>query len=160
MWMFWVCWLFPTWYEVDCSQLVSWFDSYQLQLVYLTVENHPTRNLQHEIPKTAFDTSISHSTFSIHCADLFMFLLFSCIFTILEIIRHTILKMYFFLPSSVLKWLHENSPVLIFFLMQADMTAVTMQSRKNASNEVRQQSTTKAILWVKNINELFGQPNM
>lgn len=40
------------------------------------------------------------------------------------------------------------------------MTAVTMQSRKNASNEVRQQSTTKAILWVKNINELFGQPNM
>lgn len=69
--------------------------------------------------------------------------------------------MYFFLPSSVLKWLRENSPVLIFlFLMQADMTAVTMQSRKNASNEVRQQSTTKAILWVKNINELFGQPNM
>ena len=29
------------------------------------------------------------------------------------------------------------------------MTAVTIQSRKNASNEVRQQSATRTILWKK-----------
>ena len=44
--------------------------------------------------------------------------------------------------------------------MQAAMTAVIMQSRKNASNEVRQQSTTRGMLWVKKINELFGQPSI
>ena len=31
-----MCWLFPTWYNINCYQLMSQFDRYQLQLVYLT----------------------------------------------------------------------------------------------------------------------------
>ena len=41
---------------VDCSQLMSRFDRYQLQLVYPTVEHRPARNLQHETSQTTFDT--------------------------------------------------------------------------------------------------------
>ena len=53
-------------------------------------------------------------------------------------IKHNMPKMYF-LPSSILKWLHKNSPILIYiyFLMHDDMTAVTMQSNKIPSNEVK-----------------------
>ena len=63
------------WYNVDCSQLVSRLDCCPLQLVYLTVEHHTQRNLQHE----TFDTCkrlltrlLSHSTFSILCTKLFL----------------------------------------------------------------------------------------
>ena len=42
--------------------------------------------------------------------------------------------------------------------MHSDMTANTMQSNKIVSKEVRQLSTTRAILW-KKPNKLFGQPN-
>ena len=42
--------------------------------------------------------------------------------------------------------------------MYADMTAVTIQSNKIVSNEFRQLSTTRAIIW-KKPNELFGQLN-
>ena len=57
------------WYNIDCSQLMSWFDHCQLQLVYRTVEHHPVRNLQHEISQNTFTHSISHSTFSTHCTS-------------------------------------------------------------------------------------------
>ena len=40
----------------------------------------------------------------------------------------------YFLPSSILTWLHKNSPIFIF-LMHADTTAVTMQSNKIVWNE-------------------------
>ena len=36
------------------SQLMSQFDRYQLQLVYLTMEHSPARNLQHETSQTTF----------------------------------------------------------------------------------------------------------
>ena len=55
IWIFLVCWLSPAWYNVDCSQLTSWLDHYQLQLVYPTMEHHPVRNLQHEISLTTSD---------------------------------------------------------------------------------------------------------
>ena len=55
IWIFWVCQLSPTCYNTDCSQLMSLFDRYQLQLVYPTVEHHPVRNLQHETSQTTFD---------------------------------------------------------------------------------------------------------
>ena len=46
--------------------------------------------------------------------------------------------MLHFLPSSILNWLHNNSPILIkFFLMHTDMTANTIQSNKIVSNEVK-----------------------
>ena len=47
IWLFWVCWLTPVWYNVDCYQLMSWFNLCQLQLVYLTMEHGLARNLQH-----------------------------------------------------------------------------------------------------------------
>ena len=34
IWIFCVGWLSPKWYNVDCSQLMSRSDHYQLQLVY------------------------------------------------------------------------------------------------------------------------------
>ena len=55
IWTFWVCWLSPKWRNVDCSQLMSWFDCYQLQLVYPTREPDPGRNLQQETLQTSFD---------------------------------------------------------------------------------------------------------
>ena len=52
IWIFWVCWLS---HNVDCSQLMSWFHCYQLQLVYLTVEQRSARNLWHKTSQTTFD---------------------------------------------------------------------------------------------------------
>ena len=52
IWIFWVCQLSLMWYNVDCSQLMFQFDCYQFQLVYLTVDLHPVRNLQHETLRT------------------------------------------------------------------------------------------------------------
>ena len=37
-----------TWCNIDCSQLMSWSNCYQLQLVYPTLEHCPVKNLQHE----------------------------------------------------------------------------------------------------------------
>ena len=55
IWIFWVCHLSSVWYNVDCSQLMSLFDQSQLQQVYLTVEHHPARHLQHKTLQTTFD---------------------------------------------------------------------------------------------------------
>ena len=44
----------------------------------------------------------------------------------------------FSLSSSILKWLHKISPILISFLkMNAEMAVVTIQSNKIVSNEVK-----------------------
>ena len=48
IWIFRVCWISPAWYNVYCFQLMYRFDCYQLQQVYLTMECHSIRNLQHE----------------------------------------------------------------------------------------------------------------
>ena len=89
------------------------FDCYQLQLVYSAMEHCPARNLQHKTSQTTLTLSNSHSTFSIHCTN-FSFLLFSCSFTFLEIIKHNMLKTLFF-PSSIVKCLYKNSQILIYF---------------------------------------------
>ena len=49
-WLIWIFgeWqLFPAWHNVNCTQLISWFDCHQLQLVYLTVLQCQMWNLQH-----------------------------------------------------------------------------------------------------------------
>ena len=68
----------PTWYNIDCSQVMSQFDCYKLQLVYLTVEHHPVRNLQHRTSQTTFNTfdQSEHVLYTLH-----RLLVFSCIFT-------------------------------------------------------------------------------
>ena len=97
--------------NTDCSQLISWFHHYQLQLVYLTVwEYHLVRNAQHESWQITFDIFyqllyLSHMLYK-SC--------FSCIFTFLEMTKHKHWKC-FFLPSSILKCLHKHSPISMFF---------------------------------------------
>ena len=64
---------------VICSQLMSQFDRYQLQLVI--VEHHPVRDLQHEASQTTFDTfsQSQHLPHTLHKS-----LCYSCVFTFVE----------------------------------------------------------------------------
>ena len=94
----------------DCSQLMSWFDHYQFQLVFLTMKHCPVKSLQHETTDT-FDQS-QHLLHTLHRS--FYFFLFGCIFTFLEIIKHNMPKCCFFHLSSIIKWLQKNSKILIF----------------------------------------------
>ena len=79
------------WYNIYFSQLMSRFDRYQLQLVYLTMEHCPARNLQHETLQTTFDmfSQSQHLLHRLHKS----FLHFGCVFTFLEIIKHNMPKM-------------------------------------------------------------------
>ena len=57
-----------------------------------------------------------------------------------------------FFPSSILKWLHKNSPILMgfFFLHDAGMTAATVQCNKIVLNEIKDNlSSTRALVWKK-----------
>ena len=65
----------------------------------------------------------------------------------------------YLIPSSILKWLHKNSPVLIkfLFLMHTDRTAVTIQSNKIVSNEVQDNHVLPEPSYRKKLNELWGQ---
>ena len=101
--MSWVCWLSPTWHNIDCSQLMCQFDCCQLQLVYLTVECCPARNLQHKASQTSFDL-FSQSQHLLHTLHKSFFLHFSCIFTFLEIIKHNMpkaLRIFFYLQIKM-----------------------------------------------------------
>ena len=82
-----------------------------------TVLFQPWQNLSNEKSPAQnfashFDASVSHSTFSIHCTNLILH--FSCILTFLEIIKDNMQKMLLF-SRLILKLLHKNSVVLIFF---------------------------------------------
>ena len=103
--LFWVCRVFPAWCNVDCSQLMSWFDRSQLQLGYLLEERHPARNLPHH--------SVRHSTFSILHTSFFALLLrfYLSWNNQAQYAKDDV----YFPPSSILKWLHKNSPILISF---------------------------------------------
>ena len=83
VWLSCICQLSPMWYNIDCSQLLSWFDHYQLQLVYPTVELCPVRNLQHESSQTTFDI-FDQSLHILHTVHKSLF----CVFSFLEIIKH------------------------------------------------------------------------
>ena len=53
-----------------------------------------------------------------YTAEIF-FVCFSCVFTFLKIIKHNTPKMLrYLLPSSILKWLHKNSTILISFFFK------------------------------------------
>ena len=114
IWIFCVCRLSPTWYNIDFSQLMSRFDRCQLQLVYQTMGHRPERNLQHETLKPTSDMS-DQSQHLLHTLHKSFFLHFSCIFTFLEIIKHNMRKMLLFSSIFNIKMLHKNSPVLISF---------------------------------------------
>ena len=125
----------PTQHNVDCSQLMSCFDRYQLQLTYPTVKHRPARNLQHKILQTTSNMFLQ-SQHLLHTLHKSFFFCFIFVFTFLEIIKHNMLQ--FFLPSSILKRLHNNSPILVkFFKTHADMIVATTQSNKTVLNEVK-----------------------
>ena len=136
IWIFRLCRLSPAWHNVDCSQLMSRFDRYQLQLVYATVEHRPARNLQHKTSQTTFNTfdQSQHLLHTLHKSFFAFQLHFYLSWNNKAQYAENIAS---FLPSSILKWLHKSSPILIFFLMQADMITVTIQSNKIVLNEVK-----------------------
>ena len=116
----WVCWLSALWCNFDCSQWMSQFDSCQLQLVSLTLEHRPARNLKHKMSQTTFDMVWSVTEPSLYTAQVF-FLHFSCIFNILAIIKDNMPEMllYFFI-FNIKMATQKNSPVLIqFFFFNA-----------------------------------------
>ena len=133
IWIFWVCQLSPAWYNVDCSQLLFWFDRYQLQLVYPTVEHRPERNLQHETSLTTFDTfnQSQHLLDKSFCAlQLHFYLSWKN--------KEYAKNVAFFLPPSILKWLHKNSPILISLFLNARWyDSCHIQSNKIVSSEVK-----------------------
>ena len=64
------------------------------------------------VSQTTFDTfhQSQHRLYTLHKS----FYAFQLCFYLLEIIEHNMPKMLlFFLPSSVLKWLQKNSPILV-----------------------------------------------
>ena len=116
IWIFWVCRLSTSWYNIDCSQLMSRFDCYQLQLVYLTMEHHAVRNLQHETSQTTFDMFNQYLLHTL-CKSFSVFRL--CFYLSWNNKAIYAKNVGFFLPSSILKWLHKNSPVLISLFVNA-----------------------------------------
>ena len=60
-----------------------------------------------KLRKPLLTCSISHSTFSIHCTNLF--LCFSCVFTFLEIIKHNMPKCCFFSSIFNIKMATQKS---------------------------------------------------
>ena len=139
-----------------CSQLMSQFDHYQLQLVYLTMEHHPVRNLQHETSKPFLTGSISHCISSIHWTNLF--LCFSCIFTFLEIIKHNMPTMMHIFFHFSIKMATQKFTNFDFFLMQSDKTAVVIQSNKIVSNEVKDSWVPLEPLYRKNQTNFLANP--
>ena len=104
--LIWVCWLSPVWYNV-----------LDLIAINFNWSNRPWNFVQREISSTKLHKPllthlINYSTFSIYC--IFLYLSFYLSWNN----KHNRPKLLlFFLPSSVLKWLHKNSPIL-FFLTQ------------------------------------------
>ena len=84
-------------------------------------EKSPARNFANHF----LTQSISHSTFCIHCTSLFTFL---------EIIKPNMLKMCIFFHMKMAAQKFTN---FVFFLMHADMPAVTIRSKEIVSNAVK-----------------------
>ena len=94
--------------------LLFWFDRYQLQLVYPTVQHRPARNLQHKASQTTFDMfdQSQHLLHTLHKS----FLCFTCVFTFLEIIKHNMLKMLFSPIFSIKMTIQKFTSFDKFFL--------------------------------------------
>ena len=93
--IFWVWSLSPVWCIVDCSQLMSQFDCYRLQLVYPTMEQCPRRNLRQKISQTTFDR-FDRSQHLLHNCTILFCLSLSCIFTFLEMMRNMLKRLHIF----------------------------------------------------------------
>ena len=84
---FWVCCLSPMGYNIACFPWMSQFNCYHLQLVYLTMEHHPLRNLWHKTVQTTLETfDESQHLCTMH--SIFFFLPYICSFIFLEKMKH------------------------------------------------------------------------
>ena len=106
-----------------------------------------------QLRKPLLTRSISHSTFSTHCTHVFF--AFQLHFYLSWNNKAQYAKnVVYLLPSSILKWLHKNSLILISFFLNArwydSCQAVTVQSN-------RQLSATRATVW-KKTNGLLASP--
>ena len=95
IWIFWVCWLSPVWYNVDCSQLM--FSIWSLS-TSTGLPNHGASSSE-KSPVQDFANHFWHvqsiTAPSPYTAQIF-FLHLGCIFAISEIIKHNMLKMLLF----------------------------------------------------------------
>ena len=117
---------------------MSQFDCYRLQMVYLTVEHHPERNLPHKTWQNTFDTfdQLEHLLHALHKS--LCVCVFHCVFTFLEIIKYNMLEMLHIFSHFSFKMAKQNfTSFAKYFLMHADMTGATIQSNKIISNEIK-----------------------
>ena len=135
---------------------MSQFDCYQLQLVYPTVEYQPVKISTMKLQKPLLTRLINHSTFSIHCTNIFLH--FGCVFTFPAIIKHNGWKRCFFFPYvlSIKMATPKLTNLLSFFLC----TLIGQLSQYNPTivlNEVRQLSATRVNLQ-KNWTKVLANP--
>lgn len=108
-WIFWVCWLSPTWYSVIVlNSYLIW--CYQLQLFYLTVEHHPVKKISSlKLPQATFDTClVTRRTF--HTLQK-SFLCFSCVYLSWNN-KALYAKNFAFLPFLIIKQLQKFYNIL------------------------------------------------
>lgn len=96
------------------------------------MEHHLARNLQHEILQATIDM-FDQSKHILHTMQKILCLCISYIFSFLEI--KYMLKMLLFILSSILKWLHENLPVLISCVFFESMTNCFKKKKKKKSSK-------------------------
>ena len=131
IWIIWVHQLSPLSYNAGCPQLISGFDHYHLQLINLTGEHHPTRNLQRETSKTTFGMFdvLQYLLHTLH-KSYFVFKRVVCFFNLSWNIKHDMLKMLLFIfhlkqQNTTKKFTNFAK---IFFKIHTDMTAMVIQS--------------------------------
>ena len=93
---------------------MSQFDCCQLQLVYVTREQQPVRNFQQKTLKITFDT-FNRSQHLLHTLHKSFFVFQLCFYLSWNNKARYTKNVAWFLPSSPLKWLHKNSPILVGF---------------------------------------------
>ena len=124
----------PMWYNIDCSQLMSWFDFNNWCTQPWSIVQREVYSMK--LCKPLLTYSISHSTFSIHYTNLF--LRFSCIFTFLEVIKHKMPKMLLFSSIFNIKIATQKfTSFNVFFLNAHWYDSCHIQSNKIVSNEVK-----------------------
>ena len=102
-----------------------------------------------------------HLLHLLHKSFFFFFLHFNCIFTFLEIIKHKCVEHVAFSFILNIKMAINNSLISIFKKKKyTDTTAVTIQSNKIVSNEVKDNWVLLEPSHGEGLNELFGQPNI
>ena len=133
-------WIFEYVGYLPCGIMLIILNSCLDWLLSTGVPTQPWSMVQREISSTKLQKpllthSISHYTFS-NTAQIF-FAFHSCFYLSWNNKAYYAENAAYFLPSLILKWQPQNSPILItFFWVHIDITAVTIVSNK-LLNEVK-----------------------